>query len=262
MASGPRRPDGGTAPTRAAAGDSAAAGSAAVGSVWARTPAPKAERITLEAIVAAAVRLADAEGLDAVSVRRVAAELSTRPMSLYAFFSRKDDLVEHMVDQVMGEMILDSLPTDWQEALRAIARHTRAAGSRHPWLMVALSRHPSMGPNALRHMEQSLAAIAGLRLDRRRATSLLLAVDVYTMGSGVMALAERQVRQRDHLTEAQWRASERASLDRLTRTASLPHVAELAAGGLLPRGEDDQAFDDGLSWLLSGFAATLDQPGG
>jgi hypothetical protein len=83
--------------------------------------------------------------------------------------------------------------------------------------MAALSQHPAIGPNALRHMEQPLAAIADLGLDHRRARSLLLAVDVYTTGSGTMALAERQVRQRDQLTEAQWRASADAYLQHLTQ---------------------------------------------
>src|SRR5689334_10791506 len=101
------------------------------GLIWIR-PAPRQpERPTREEIVAAAVGLADAEGLQAVSIRRVAAALRTRPMGLYSHIARKDDLVDLMLDRVLGEVLVDQLPADWRQALRAIAWHTRAAARRH-----------------------------------------------------------------------------------------------------------------------------------
>ena len=77
------------------------------GPLWTRPDATRPERLTREAVVACAVGLADREGLEAVSVRRVAAELNARPMSLYSFFERKDDLIDLMVDFVQGEMLVD-----------------------------------------------------------------------------------------------------------------------------------------------------------
>ncbi len=233
----------------------------AAGPVWTRPATRKPERLTLEAILTTAIGLADAEGLDAVSIRRVATELKARPMSLYSFFSRKDDLVDLMLDRIMGEMLLDTVPGDWQEALRAIARRTRQVGERHPWLMFALSQRPSIGPNAARHAEQSLAAVASLDLDSARVRSLLVAVDIYTVGAGTIALAERQMQQRDQLTESQWRATTEAYFQRLTETDDLPHLAKLGSPVLLRRGDEDDAFEDGLNWLLAGFAATLDSDG-
>jgi len=228
------------------------------GPVWMRQTPPKPERLTLEAILRTAIALADTEGLDAVSVRRIAAALHARPMSLYTFVSSKDDLVELMVDEVMGELLLDHIPDDWQEALRAIARHTRAVGASHPWLITAISQRPPIGPNALRHMDQSLAAIASLGPDTARATSLLLAVDMLTIGYAALALAELQMRHRQGLTDSEWRASTESYFARLVGSESHPHLASLGSPAVLRRGDDDEAFEDALSWLLNGFAATLD----
>ena len=80
------------------------------GSVWTRPPRPARRRLSLETIVRTAIDLADAHGLDAITIRRVAAELNARPMSLYQFMDRKDDLIELMVDEIVGEMVLDELP--------------------------------------------------------------------------------------------------------------------------------------------------------
>jgi AcrR family transcriptional regulator len=226
------------------------------GPVWTRAPGSQQPRLTRSDVVAAAIRLADAEGLDAVSVRRVAGDLAVRPMSLYSFFSRKDDLIDLMVDEVIGEMYVADLAEDWREALRAIARRTREVGSRHPWLMTALTQRPPIGPHAVRHLEQSLAAISGLNLDDESARALLQAVDVYVIGSGTVALAERQMRQRDHLSEQQWLDSTRAYFDRLTAGDEFPHLARMGSAAVL-RTPPDDAFEQGLEWLLSGFAATV-----
>lgn len=231
-----------------------------VGPVWTRPPGRKAERLTLEAIVTAAIELADAEGFDAVSVRRVAAKLKARPMTLYSFFSRKDDLVELMADQIIGEVILDTVPADWQQALRAIALRTREVTLRHPWLITALSQRPPIGPNAVHHIEQSLAAVASLGLDNSRVRSLLIAVDVYTVGAATIALAEHHMQQRDQLTAGEWRASTDAYFRRLVQTQNFPHLAQLGSSDLLRRGEEDDSFEEGLDWLLAGFAATLPGP--
>src|SRR5258708_23728075 len=84
-----------------------APGPAPAGLIWTRPPKEKRERPTREAIVAAATDLADTRGLDAVSVRRVAAALQTRPMDLYRYFARKADLIDLMVHQALAGAVLD-----------------------------------------------------------------------------------------------------------------------------------------------------------
>src|ERR1019366_8010956 len=93
----------------------------AQGLIWTRPPREKRERPTREPTVAAATGLADTHGLDAVSIRRIAAALQTRPMDLYRYFARKDELIDLMVDEVIAGAVLDELPHHWRDALTAIA---------------------------------------------------------------------------------------------------------------------------------------------
>jgi AcrR family transcriptional regulator len=226
--------------------------------MWTRPVKPR--RLTREAVVASAVELADREGLEAVSVRRVAAELKARPMSLYSFFERKDELVDLMLDQVLGEMLLDEVPAgDWRDALKAVLHRQIEVGRRHPWLMSAFGARAPIGPNAARHADQSLAAVASAGMPPERALQLLRAVDIYLWGFAMLAGQEQAARRRDGLTEDEWRDSTGAYFTELTAGGELPHLAEAGRRGLLRGGLDDwiAEFDEGLTWLLDGFAATL-----
>src|SRR3954465_14063546 len=114
------------------------------------------------AIVRAAIELADAEGLDAVSIRRVAAALGARPMSLYTHIAAKEDLVAPMADAVVGEVVVGDPPAGWRAALRAMAERSWRTFVAHPWLLAASARRRPLGPNALRHAEQLPAPVAPL----------------------------------------------------------------------------------------------------
>ncbi|GAA4314947.1 TetR/AcrR family transcriptional regulator C-terminal domain-containing protein [Streptomyces venetus] len=119
-----------------------------------------------EAITAAAVALADAEGLDAVTMRRVAAEVGTAVMSLYSYAADKETLLELMVDHVSGELPTSAALTgDWRTDLTAVAHHQRDLMLRHPWLPAALSTRRSLGPNTLAFLEHALAALRPTGLD-------------------------------------------------------------------------------------------------
>ncbi len=212
--------------------------------------------------MAAAVALADREGLDAVSVRRVAAELKTPPMNLYSFFERKDDLIDLMADHVLGEMLVDELPTDWREALRTIFHRQLEIGARHIWLMAAIAQRPRLGPNAASHAEQTFTAIAGLGLDRERAVALERTCDVYLLGFATFQMVEQQTRQRHNISEDEWRRSSQKYFDELTADNRYPHLSEAGEATLLPSRVADllAAFDEGLDWLLDGFLASLNRP--
>src|SRR5260370_5570248 len=142
-----------------------AQGPAPAGLIWTRPPKEKRERPTREAIVAAATDLADTHGLDAVSIRRIAAALQTRPMDLYGYFARKGELLDLMVAAAAAGAVLDEIPDDWRDALTAIAHALRAVCLAHPWVVTAAGRQPLIGPNVIPHVEQSLEATAALALD-------------------------------------------------------------------------------------------------
>ncbi|MCZ0972598.1 TetR/AcrR family transcriptional regulator [Streptomyces albulus] len=119
-----------------------------------------------EAVTAAAVELADAEGLDAVTMRRVAAQVGAGVMSLYSYAPDKETLVDLMVDRVNGELpVTGALSGDWRTDLKTVAHHQRALMLRHPWLPAALSTHRSLGPHALAFLEHALAALRPTGLD-------------------------------------------------------------------------------------------------
>ncbi|MFJ3171951.1 TetR/AcrR family transcriptional regulator C-terminal domain-containing protein [Streptomyces roseus] len=137
--------------------------------LWLRPAEPRRGRrpsFTREAIVVAAVAVADAEGLEAVTMRRVAAEVGAGVMSLYSYAPDKETLLELMVDHVVGELTVTAPPTgDWRADLKALARLQRAHMLRHPWLPAALSTRRSPGPNTLAVLEHALAALRPTGLD-------------------------------------------------------------------------------------------------
>ncbi|MGW1493072.1 TetR/AcrR family transcriptional regulator C-terminal domain-containing protein [Streptomyces sp. NPDC002402] len=119
-----------------------------------------------EAITAAAVALADAEGLEAVTMRKVAAQVGAGVMSLYSYAPDKETLLELMVDHVSGELpTANALTGDWRADLKAIAHLQRALMLRHPWLPAALSTRRIPGPNTLAFLERALAALRPTGLD-------------------------------------------------------------------------------------------------
>src|SRR5258707_13855189 len=104
-------------------------------------------RLSREKIAAAALGIADREGFEAVSMRRVAQELKVGTMSLYYYVKTKDDLVAVMDDALMSEALLPSLPKDWERGMMEIARRTHAVFVRHPWALVSMLSAPP-GPIA------------------------------------------------------------------------------------------------------------------
>ncbi|MEU2286377.1 TetR/AcrR family transcriptional regulator [Streptomyces sp. NPDC013178] len=173
------------------------AGRAAVPEViWARPErtgrGPKPAHTRAE-IAAAAVLIADAEGLDAVSMRRVAAELGCGTMSLYNYVPRKEDLYELMVDAISGEHELWEPSGDWRADMLRVGRQTRELMRRHPWLPRLMSPVYGFSPNALRYLEHCLACLDPLDLTYGMKLQLvgMLNGTVTTYVANELATAER-----------------------------------------------------------------------
>jgi AcrR family transcriptional regulator len=227
---------------------------APAGLIWTRTPAEKRERPTREAIVAAAIDLADTHGLDAVSVRRVATALQTRPMDLYRFFARKDELIDLMVDEVVAGAVLDELPDEWRDALSAIARALRTVCLAHPWMVTAAGQQALIGPNVMRHVEQSLEATAALGIDWTKRLAIWRAVDSYTMGHAHIRPGRDQSEGNTTPDPGRAAAAE-AYLQDLAGSGNFPNLAASGAADLLHNDHDELTFETGLNWLLTGIAA-------
>ncbi len=241
-----------------------------IDSVWTRDREAAAgpQPLSREAIVTAALEIADADGLEAVSIRRIATKLDARPMSLYSHIERKGDLIDLMVDEVMGGALLPDYPPadDWREGLRQIAQRTRETVRAHPWMIGAAFRRPFLGPNGLRHIDQSLAAVSSLPLAPERKRAVLLAIDTYTLGF---------VRWELHSSRSAGTPCAEGHDDGPTAAEIDAYIAAQAASGEYPYlrdlggkkkmglGVKGEAFEAGLGWLLAGIGAEVgDSPGG
>ena len=230
--------------------------------VWSRDEVDrKPGALSRAAIVAAAIAIADDNGLEAVSIRHLAGKLDARPMSLYSHIERKGDLVDLMIDEVMGGAIIaGEVPDDWREALRQIAGRTRAVARAHPWMIALAFRRPRLGPNALRHIDQSLAAVARLDLAPGRKRAALLAVDSYTLGFVRWEVLTPIPDGRCGADADDGPTAEEidAYITAQAETGDYPHISELA-GEDLTLGVAAENFEVGLEWLLAGIEAEVGQ---
>ncbi|MFF2198151.1 TetR/AcrR family transcriptional regulator C-terminal domain-containing protein [Streptomyces sp. NPDC058157] len=217
--------------------------------------------LTLGRIVDAAVAVADAEGLAAVSMRRVAADLGVATMSLYRHVADKEDLLLRMMDGVMGRHPLPAdPPPDWREAVELAAHRLWALFRRHPWLAPALSMtRPQLITSALPYTEWMLAALLRHGLDLRSAFTAHLTLLNYARGVAVNLEAEREAEAESGLDSEEWMDHQEPDLLALLDTGRFPALAHVAKTGYDL--DLDALFDFGLQRLLDGLA-TLTAPAG
>jgi AcrR family transcriptional regulator len=221
--------------------------------IWDQEPPPRRGRAPdLPEIVAAAIALADREGLDAVSLRRVATTLRSGTASFYRVLDSRDELLDRMVDAALGWQVPPEASGDWRADLAAVARNRRAMLKAHPWLGAELAGRPAIGPNALIHHERALAAAAGYSGDPTAASSAGETVLAYVLGAVARELAETRTQQHSGLTEAQWRASVAPYLQQALNSGNYPHLERMVheATDL----DADERFERGLACILAGLA--------
>lgn len=226
--------------------------------LWTRPePGSRKPRFTRDDIAAAAVVIADTEGFDALSMRRLAQALGAGTMTLYHYVRTKDELLALVNDTVMGEVIVPDgqLPDTWRRAVTAIARRSRASILRHPWVL-DLRFEGSPGPNAVRHFDQSVAAVSTLDAPMELRLELIGAVDEYVFGHCQFERAAAPSGDQAGMTRY---------VDTLIDGGGYPALAELRAtfGGtgawrLIDRVYSDPSrFDRNLDRLLDGFEGQL-----
>jgi AcrR family transcriptional regulator len=214
------------------------------------TPKRRWRVLELGEIVGAAVAIVDAEGLDALSMRRLARELNVGTMTLYHYVADKDHLAALVSEEIMGEMLIPGeVPGHWRDALREIAFRTRDVFLRHPWMADAFGQRHYVTPNHLRHVEQSIAAVAELDVDPDTAGAILLATDDYAIGHAIREIAQG----RWSGGESPARSPEVAAL---IESGEVPLLARAVAEGADFRRPEAQ-FERGLEWLFDGFEAML-----
>jgi AcrR family transcriptional regulator len=139
--------------------------------------------LSTQAIVDTAIAIADVDGLDAVSIRRVAAILDVRPMSLYTHIVSKDELLALMANELIGTLLVEEpLPDDWRQALLLTSRKTFRMFASHPWLVALLAHRPRHGPNAAEQAKQLARAVEGLNLPPDQMWTMLSIVNDFLLG--------------------------------------------------------------------------------
>ncbi len=214
--------------------------------------------LTRERVVATAVAIADADGLDALSMRRVATDLGVATMTIYRHVPGKDELVLLMADAAYGERPLpEPPPPDWRTGLTLIAREQWAGYRRHEWLArITSMTRPEPLPNAMAHTDWTMRALDGLGLTAE--TMLLLAVTLanHVRGTAENLEAETQAEHDTGLTAEQWMEAQGAALADVFAARPLPMLSRVAQGPDIDL-DIDVLFEFGLQRLLDGFAAFI-----
>lgn len=201
---------------------------------------PRTPLLSRERIVAAALRLIDDEGLDALSTRRLATELSVSGPSLYNHFATKDDLLDAVVDSVIGEVDLSMFGTAgpaWPQALRDWARSYRAALAAHPNIVPVLAQGPGRRPNALRLADAVFGHLVESGWPRGQATRIGALMRYFVTGSALASFA----------------AGFPADAE-VYDAADYPHLGEAHRLAGHRGAVDEGAFETGLEALLDGLA--------
>jgi AcrR family transcriptional regulator len=258
-ASGPPGADGSDAASRTASISELPGSVAAAWGVRERPRKGPKPALSLARIVDAAVRVADAEGMDAVSMGRVAAELGAAPMSLYRHLSAKEELLELMTDAAWGDP--PATPTageEWRAGLARWAWALRANARRHSWVArIALNSLPIM-PHQVAWFENALACMADTGLTEARKGSVILLLAGYVrniiateadIGAAVVASG---------LDMSAWMASYAGMLRRLADPQRFPALRKFVEAGVfdVADGPDDE-FIFGLDRILDGIATLI-----
>jgi AcrR family transcriptional regulator len=227
-----------------------------------RTRGPK-PGTDLASVVRAAIDLADAEGLDAVSMRRVADRLGLGTMSLYTYVQGKGELLDLMLDTVYGERPPERRePASPRAALEALAREKWDFHHRHPWTLSIASSRAVLGPNETASYEAALTVAADLGVPGRDAVAIVDAISIYVRGAAREAVEAASAERVTGMTEMEWWTARDAILTEHMTPERYPTLGRLEAEGAFAVPADTENynlrfivddFEFGLQRLLDGI---------
>jgi AcrR family transcriptional regulator len=208
-------------------------------------------RLSPERVLRAAVALADAGGIESLTMRRLGQDLGVEAMSLYKHVANKDALLDGMVDLVFAEIELPAGDTGWRTAMRDRAVSARAALVRHPWATPLMQSRTAPGPATLRHHDTVIGTLRGAGFSVDLTAHAFSALDAYIYG---FAMQQRSL-PFDNLEEAQ--EVGRRMFARMPE-GGYPHLTELTVQHILQPGYDyGDEFEYGLDLILDGLGRAL-----
>lgn len=233
--------------------------------------------LTVERIVRAAIDVADGDGLGALSMRRIAERLGVGTMSLYTYVPGKGELIDLMVDSVVGERVVgervpagspstgevEAAPapapappsSGWRASLERLAREGLASYERHPWLLQLAWNRPPLGPNVLDDEEATLAALSGSGLEPRELVAAATLVSNYTQGAARAVVDAALAEKRTGVSEEQFWADRTKFWDVYFDPERYPRISEMYAAGAYD--DEVDAFEFGLQRVLDGIEALV-----
>ena len=214
-----------------------------------------------EKIAALAIRIADAEGLEAASIRRIAAKLGSGAASLYRYVANKQDLFDLMADSVLGEDRMPRSSRDWRADLRKAARLYRAMYLRHPWMLTVSGFRMLNGTNLLRWVEFTLSAIDGHGMDIDEMLVLSNTLFAYARGHAASEIGEREASVRSGMSRVDWMIEHAESTRSIVESERFPYFNRIVKDAATPHREamEEAGFQEGLECLLDGFAVRLER---
>ncbi|WP_412518481.1 TetR/AcrR family transcriptional regulator [Actinomadura madurae] len=221
-----------------------------------RGPKP---RLTPEDIVRTAIGLADAAGLEALSMRRIADELGVSPMSIYTYVPGKAELIDAMVDRAFGELTPPEQDT-WRARLEHVAHDGWALYHRHRWLLQVTLARPPMGPHTLAKYEFELRAVEGLGLTDVEMDSVVALVTGFAESAARVSVNAAEAERRSGISDLQWWEATAPLLAELVDEADYPigtRVGTAAGQEYNAPAAPRRAFEFGLARVLDGIEVLI-----
>jgi AcrR family transcriptional regulator len=221
-----------------------------------RGPKP---RLTLDKIVATAIEIADADGLEAVSMRRIAAALGVGAMSLYRYVPSKAELLDLMLDRVIG-VDPETPPNgdaDWRSFLAEMGRHMWELYTQHRWLPQVDQTRPVLGPRALAGLEYALQRLTGLRLSDGQKIQAISSIEMLAAATARFHNNAVAAEQRSGMSSEEFWQAQEPVLTKALSSGRFPQIAALADDAFAAGGAE--MFEFGLQRLLDGLDALVQQ---
>ncbi len=213
----------------------------------AAAPRPRG-RLSRELVLRAAVSVADAGGLGALTIRSLAQELGVKPMSVYHHVANKDEILDGIVDIVFSEIALPTIGGDWRAEMRLRASSARTVLRRHPWAIGLLESRTAPGPATLRHHDVVLGTLLAAGFSRALTAHAYALIDSFTYGFALQE-AGLPFDGPETVSDVAEPIMERFA------TGEYPHMVDMASEYYFRPGYDfADEFDFGLDLLLDGLA--------
>ncbi|MGH7764157.1 MAG: TetR/AcrR family transcriptional regulator [Candidatus Dormibacteraceae bacterium] len=218
--------------------------------------------LSIDAVVASATQVADTEGLEAVTMRRLAKALGVAPMTLYTYVPSKVELLDLMLDAAYTSMPRgDTSGQPWRKRLAAIAEANKTLFENHPWAATISTIRPPLGPGMMAKYEHELSALEGLGLDDVQMDASLTYLLSFVQAWARAAADARAVQHDTAMDDNEWWASFGPVLARVLDETAYPIAARVGSAAGAAHGSaysPGHAYTFGLARVLDGLSTLID----